>query len=563
MRGAGGVLLQVEVASEIATKADAARLYGDASTSMLGLEANSGPTTETGPSPASSALNTSMFKRRSGADALGLAMIHDVLIAGAGPVGLFLACELRLGGAEVLVLERAADPASPLKAAPFGQRGLSVPTCEALDRRGLLEAVTGAAPPRAGGHFAGIPFDPRLVDEGRWPWRLAGPAASPAGTTLARVEAALTGRALELGVEIRRGAAVEAVEGFTDTIEVTAGDERFRGGWLVGCDGGRSRVRKACGFAFPGTEPEFTGYSVQVHLADPEVLPLGRRYTRNGVYFHSEPGVIAFVLFDGGAGHRRVLTADEVQARLRTVTGTSVTVTAVRQAATWTDRARQVDGYRRGRVLLAGDAAHIHAPLGGQGLNLGLGDAMNLGWKLAAVVRGAAPEALLDSYGQERAPIGAAVLDWSRAQVALMRPSPGSRALEAVMREVIGTRDGATYVAGRVWGLDQGRGPEGPPPLGMSAPDFDLADGTRVGERLRAGKWLLLDFTGADPLAAVGARRRDRLTYIRGEPKDRLGLEALLIRPDGVVAWATGRGLSSPDLAGVEAQWLSASGHHA
>lgn len=125
-------------------------------------------------------------------------MTYDVLIAGAGPVGLLLACELRLGGASVLVLEKADDPASTLKFAPFGLRGLSVPTCEALDRRGLLDAVAGPTPPRAGGHFAGIPFDLALVDVKRWPWRLPGPAASPAGATMAQVEAALTGRALEL-----------------------------------------------------------------------------------------------------------------------------------------------------------------------------------------------------------------------------------------------------------------------------------------------------------------------------------------------------------------------------
>jgi hypothetical protein len=215
-----------------------------------------------------------------------------------------------------------------------------------------------------------------------------------------------------------------------------------------------------------------------------------------------------------------------------------------------------VEAYRQGRVLLAGDAAHIHAPLGGQGLNLGLGDAMNLGWKLAATVRGAAPSGLLDTYDGERRPIGAAVLDWSRAQVALMRPSPASRALEAIVRGLVGSRDGATYFAGRVWGIGQ-RYPLGAHPLlGRSAPNYEFADGTTLGERLRPGKWVLVDFDGPSPLQSVGARWRDRMLYIGGDARDRLGLSALLVRPDGVVAWIACDALASPGLAQVEALWL-------
>ena len=142
-----------------------------------------------------------------------------------------------------------------------------------------------------------------------------------------------------------------------------------------------------------------------------------------------------------------------MQAVLRRVSCTDVTLTALNLASTWTDRSQQATTYRKGRVLLAGDAAHIHSPLGGQGLNLGLGDAMNLGWKLAATIRGDAPEGLLDSYTAERHPIGARILDWTRAQVALMRPTRHARALEAIVRDLIDTRDGATYFAERVWGV--------------------------------------------------------------------------------------------------------------
>src|SRR4029077_4689244 len=199
--------------------------------------------------------------------------------------------------------------------------------------------------------------------------------------------------------------------------------------------------------------------------------------------------------FDGGKFHRHELTREHVQEVLRRVSCTDVTVTAVKLASTSTDRSTQAATYRRGRVLLAGDAAHVHSPLGGQGLNLGLGDAMNLGWKLAATLRGDAPVDLLDSYWSERHPVGSQVLDWSRAQVALMRPSRSSRALEAIIRDLIDTRDGATYFADRVWGVSLRYDLGGNHLLvGRSVPDFELVDGTKLGELMEAGKGLLLDF---------------------------------------------------------------------
>ena len=213
-------------------------------------------------------------------------------------------------------------------------------------------------------------------------------------------------------------------------------------------------MRKAAGFAFVGTEPEFTGYSVEAVLSDPAALRPGRTYTSTGMYTYATPGTIAMVEFDGGAVHRaHPLSLEHVQAVLRRISDTKVTLAALSLAATWTDRAYQATAYRRGRVLLAGDAAHIHSPLGGQGLNLGLGDAMNLGWKLAATIRAEAPIELLDSYFVERHPEGARILDWSRAQVALMRPTPSTRALADIIGDLIGTRDGATYFAARVWGV--------------------------------------------------------------------------------------------------------------
>ena len=503
-------------------------------------------------------------------------MIYDVVVAGAGPVGLFLACELRLAGLSVLVLEAQADPRSPLKRLPFGMRGLSAPSIDGFDRRGMLDEIAARQPGRDGGgpgaagaahwmnqprrpagHFAGISFYEDQVDRTAWPWRLPGPAGTSLMVTMESLELTLEARAKAMGADIRRGAGVDGLEQDDEGVRVTAAGEVFRGRWLVGCDGGRSRVRKAGGFDFVGTDPEFTGYSVDVELAEPHTLQPGRHYTPTGMYTYGAPGTVAMVEFDGGACHRmQPISVEHVQGVLRRVSGTDVTVTALRLATTWTDRAHQATSYRRGRVLLAGDAAHIHSPLGGQGLNLGLGDAFNLGWKLAATLRGDAPDGLLDTYTTERHPVGASVLDWSRAQVALMRPSRSSRALEAIVRDLIDTRDGATYFAGRVSGVSLRYDLGGDHPLvGRSAPDIELADGTRLGERLRNGKGLLLD---CDPLAPLQdfATFGDRLAYVRSDAKDRLTLLAMLVRPDGVVAWATEREAAYEDVAGALSRWF-------
>ncbi|MEO7110951.1 MAG: FAD-dependent monooxygenase, partial [Polyangiaceae bacterium] len=254
--------------------------------------------------------------------------------------------------------------------------------------------------------------------------------------------------------------------------------------------------------------------------------------------------------------HRKEITREHLQEVVRRVSGTDVTITAVNVASTWTDRSMQASTYRNGRVLLAGDAAHIHSPLGGQGLNLGLGDAMNLGWKLAATIRGNAPDGLLDSYTTERHPVGARILDWTRAQVTLMRPS--SRALQAVVRDVINTRDGATYFAERVWGAslryDLG---EEHPLVGRSCPDFELENGTKIGTLLRAGNGLLLDFDRQASLKALDGSWGDRVKYVASNAKDRLGLSALLVRPDGFVAWASDTTPNADDVTRAASRWFA------
>jgi 2-polyprenyl-6-methoxyphenol hydroxylase-like FAD-dependent oxidoreductase len=507
-------------------------------------------------------------------------MNTDVIISGAGPVGLFLACELAGAKCSVVVLEKAADPHSPLKQLPFGIRGLSAPTIEALYRRGLLDDLeihkrlknphqnSGEGARRQMGHFAGIPFHEGDVDTSQWKHRLPESTATSLISEIAELETTLTRRAEAFGVVILRGVGVTGFQQDAEGVRVTASmqlsDERsagelpaieqsFTAKWLVGCDGSRSVVRKAGGFEFAGTEPEFTGYTAKVDITDPEKLKPGRNVTPTGMYLLSQPGYLTIQDFDGGAFHGsgRAITREHLQAVLRRISGTDVTLSVLHIATTWTDRARQATAYRKGRVLLAGDAAHIHAPLGGQGLNLGLGDAMNLGWKLAATIHGYAPEGLLDSYFAERHPIGAQVLDWSRAQVAIMRPDGDSRALNAIVRDLMNTRDGATYFAARVWGIfthyDLGGGH---PLTGYSVPNFTLEDGGTIGEVLQDSEGILLDLDGNDSLREVAAEYGERVKYVSGRVKERLGLSAVLIRPDGIVAWATDR---PPDCGGQQA----------
>ena len=247
-----------------------------------------------------------------------------------------------------------------MKQLPFGLRGLSAPTIESLYRRGLLNDIAtpqGAKdgsssssaspvphwmqqPRRPGGHFAGIQFYYDNIDTSKWQYRLPSPAGASLAVEMEHLESALAARASAMGVEIRRGLGVEDLDQSDEDVTIRAGDETFRGRWLVGCDGGRSPVRKACGFEFVGTDPEFTGYSIEVDMADPDKLRPGRHYTPAGMYTYSQPGTIAMVDFDGGAFHRTLpIALEHVQAVLRRISGADVTLTALRLATTWTDRA--------------------------------------------------------------------------------------------------------------------------------------------------------------------------------------------------------------------------------
>lgn len=497
---------------------------------------------------------------------------YDVIISGAGPVGLFLACELALARCSVLILEKTKNPYSPLKRLPFGIRGLSAPTIEGFYRRGLLQELeihknlksphqnAGQGARRQVGHFAGIPFHEGDIDTSRWRYRLPGSTPTSLISEMEELETMLTRRAASLGVAIRRGLPVTGFHQTGDTVIVRSDDQAFQGKWLVGCDGARSIVRKLGGFEFAGTEPEFTGYTAKVDIADPEKLRQGRNVTPTGMYLQSQPGYLMIQDFDGGAFHgsEKPVTLEHVQEILRRVSDTDVTISFLHIATTWTDRARQATTYRNGRVILAGDAAHIHAPLGGQGLNLGLGDAMNLGWKLAATILNKAPEGLLDTYFTERHHIGVQVLDWSRAQVEIMKPKPDARALYAIVRDLADTRDGATYFAERVWGINTHYHLGGTHPLmGHSVPNFELEDGRMTGELMHSGQGVLLDFESNASLKTLVVEYGDRIKYVAVRAKEQLGLSAVLIRPDGYIAWASDKNQAVTELKKAIARWFA------
>ncbi|MDP4511508.1 FAD-dependent oxidoreductase [Nonomuraea turcica] len=483
--------------------------------------------------------------------------MYDVVIVGAGPVGLFLAGELALAGCSVLVLERDQGQTSPWKALPLGMRGLNAGSVEMFYRRGMLEELLkasgadeekiGADPdaheppaPRDVSHFAGMRLDPADIDAAALPFRLPGPAMEGIMTSLEAVGTVLAEQAARLGVQILRGVPVEAVTQDGDTVVTRVGGRDYQARWLVGCDGGRSTVREQAGFDFVGTEPLFTGYAARVTFADPQKLDLGFNLTPTGMYLRTPfEGHLGMMDFDGGAFDRsQPLTREHLQTVLRRVSGTDATLTEVHLASSFTDRAMQTTTYRNGRILLAGDSAHIHSPLGGQGLNLGIGDAMNLGWKLAATIHGTAPDGLLDTYTAERHPIGAAILDWSRAQVATMNPGPNAPALRRLVHDLLDTRDGTTHVFRSTSGLSYRYDLGSDQPLaGRTAPDFRLADGTRLGDLLREGRGIALDFTPDHRLHDAAMSWKGPIRYVGGPVSNDLGFGALLIRPDGIAAW--------------------------
>ncbi|PSJ30112.1 FAD-dependent oxidoreductase [Streptosporangium nondiastaticum] len=453
----------------------------------------------------------------------------DVIVAGGGPTGLMLACELRLHGVHVVVLERDAEPAAHVRAL-----GLHARSVEVMAQRGLLDRfLENGRKFEVGGFFAAI--------DKPWPDRLDSAHAYVLGIPQPVTERLLNERALELGAEIRRGVAVTGLSQNEEgvTVELAEGT-RLRSRYLVGCDGGRSTVRKLIGVAFPGepTRVETLLGEMEVGVPAEEVAAVVAevRKTQKRFGLGSFGGEVYRVVVpaDGVAVDRTVPpTFEEFKKQLRATAGTDFGVHSPRWLSRFGDATRQAERYRSGRVLLAGDAAHIHPPTGGQGLNLGVQDAFNLGWKLAAEIGGWAPEGLLDSYETERHAVAADVLDNTRAQMELMSTEPGAQAVRRLVAELMDFEEVNRYLIEKITAIgvryDFGEGHE---LLGRRMRDVQLKRG-RLYELMHGGRGLLLDQTGR--LSVEGwADRVDHVVDVSEE----LDVPAVLLRPDGHVAWA-------------------------
>ena len=491
--------------------------------------------------------------------------LADVVVVGAGPVGLLMAIELTLGGVRVLVLERLSAPSSGIKALGVGPLG-----SEALQRRGMaatlaaretsnLAAIdpswrqgSGTRPPKFTGHF-GFLF---IRTDGQ-----VEPDRRMRAVDQQGLEAILADRARELGIVVRRDCDVTELRQGTNGVDLIwsspIGEGRIHCSYVVGCDGGRSPVRKMAGFAFPGTPPTLTMYQAVVDLDDPEgALAKGWHRTPGGVYASGPfPRRLFMLDFSGPPADRQApVTRDEIEDVLRRISGADVRVKALEQANRWADNTRLADTYRRGRVLLAGDAAHVHAPFGGQGLSLGFADAANLGWKLAAVIRGAMPDALLDTYTAERRPVAEAVMANTLAQAAIMRPDPQSGAMRDMVAKLLQLDDVSRLFGKMMRGLstrydlgserdDVGR-LIGDRPVGAGDDDLSLFD------LMQDGRGVILDASTNGEASRLVASHNQRIHCVAVATGP-----SMLIRPDACVAWA-GEGNEVQGLEAALQRWF-------
>ncbi len=443
-----------------------------------------------------------------------------VVIVGGGPTGLLLAGELRLGGVEAIVLEQLPAPSGLSKALGVMGRG-----AQTLDRRGLLDRFDKTLQkPAPFAHFGGIPLDLTRLECG-----------SPALLApQAEVERVLAEWALELGAEVRRGHEVVglAQTGEQVTLQIKGPDCAYDlvARYVVGCDGARSLVRKQAGIGFSGTPATQVSRFGDVTLTDPGAVPRGMRRTPTGMFtvVPLGDGVHRVVVSEWrtGADRDAPVTLDDLRAATGRVLGAEVGMDRPRWLSRFTDAARQADRYREGRILLAGDAAHIQLPAGGPGMTTGIQDAANLGWKLAAQVRGRAPAGLLDTYHGERHPVGARMLSFVRAQGVMLSPGPQVDALRDLFGELLTEPATLRTVADRLMGLD----------IRYESGDHPLVGGWAPDVKLSAGRPVLVDHTADHRLLAVAEGWRDRVDIVTAAAGEKPA--GILVRPDGYVAWA-------------------------
>ncbi|MEU5671799.1 rifampin monooxygenase [Micromonospora sp. NPDC047753] len=452
---------------------------------------------------------------------------YDVIIAGCGPTGAMLAAELRLHDVRVLVLEKETEPTSAVRIVSLHIRSL-----ELMAMRGLLDRILPHGRRRpASAFFAAIPKPAPEGLDPRYAYLLGIPQPV--------IERLLEEHAIALGAQVRRGCAVAGLTQDDEGVTVELADgEQLRSRYLVGCDGGRSTVRKLLGVGFPG-EPARTESlmgEMEVGVPPEELAVTVAKVRKTHQRFWLRPagvGVYSVLVPAAGVSDRaEPPTLDDFKHQLRAVAGTDFGVHSPRWLSRFGDATRLADRYRVGRVLLAGDAAHIHPPIGGQGLNLGVQDAVNLGWKLAARIRGWAPEALLDTYQAERRPVAEAVLDNTRAQTELLSTEPGAQAVRRLLVELMDFDEVNLRLLEKITAIgiryDLGAGPD---LLGRRLPDIAVKQGNLYG-LLHHGRGLLLDRT--ERLTVGGWS--DRVDHL-ADPSAALDVPGVLLRPDGHVAW--------------------------